>query len=135
MSTRDLFALLPLLLIAASAVVVMLGIAFKRDPALAAGLTLAGLTAAFASIWAAASAVPRQVTPLLLVDGYALFYTGLIVASAGVVTVLAYRYFDTSKATKASARNYISCCCSRLWVARSWWRAAILPPSFLDWNS
>jgi len=28
MSTRDLFALLPLLLIAASAVVVMLGIAF-----------------------------------------------------------------------------------------------------------
>jgi len=73
----------------------MLGIAFKRDPALAAGLTLAGLTAAFASIWAAASAVPRQVTPLLLVDGYALFYTGLIVASAGVVTVLAYRYFES----------------------------------------
>src|SRR5580693_3819613 len=95
MSTRDLLALLPLLLIAASAVVVMLGIAFKRDPALAAGLTLAGLTAAFVSILAAASAVPRQVTPLLLVDKYALFYTGLILASAAVVTVLSYQYFES----------------------------------------
>ena len=95
MTTRDLFALLPLLLIAASAVVVMLGIAFKRDPALAAGLTLLGLMAAFVSIWAAASAVPRQVTSLLLVDRYALFYTALIIASAAVVTVLSYQYFES----------------------------------------
>jgi NADH-quinone oxidoreductase subunit N len=94
MSTRDLLALLPLLLIAASAVVVMLGIAFRRSPALAAGLTLAGLTAAFVSIWAAVPVVPRQVTPLLLVDKYALFYIGLIVASAAVVAVLSYEYFE-----------------------------------------
>jgi NADH-quinone oxidoreductase subunit N len=94
MSTPDLLALLPLLLIAASAVVVMLGIAFKRDPSLAAGLTVAGLTAAFVSIWAAAPVVPRQVTSLLLVDRYALFYMGLIIASAAVATVLAYQYFE-----------------------------------------
>jgi len=94
MSTRDLLALLPLLLIAVSAVVVMLGIAFKRDPGLAAGLTLAGLTAAFLSAWAAAPVVPRQVTSLLLVDRYALFYTGLLIASAAVVAVLAYEYFE-----------------------------------------
>ena len=94
MSTRDLLALLPLLLIAASTVVVMLGIAFRRDPALAAGLTVAGLTAAFVSIWPAATAVPRQVTSLLLVDRYALFYMGLIIASAAVATVLAYQYFE-----------------------------------------
>ncbi|HEY1759227.1 MAG TPA: NADH-quinone oxidoreductase subunit N [Bryobacteraceae bacterium] len=94
MNTRDLFALLPLLLIAASAMVVMLGIAFKRDPALTAALTFAGLTAAFVSIWPAASVAPRQVTSLLLVDGYALFYTGLIIASAAVVTLLSYQYFE-----------------------------------------
>ena len=94
MSTRDLFALLPLLLIAVSAVVVMLGIAFKRDSGLAAGLTLAGLTAAFLSVWVAAPAVPRQVTSLLLVDRYALFYMGLIIASAAVAAVLAYQYFE-----------------------------------------
>jgi NADH-quinone oxidoreductase subunit N len=95
MSTRDLFALLPMLLIAASAVVVMLGIASRRDPALAAGLTVAGLAAAFVSIFAAASVVPRQVTPLLLVDSYALFYTGLLIASAAVVAVLSYQYFES----------------------------------------
>jgi NADH-quinone oxidoreductase subunit N len=94
MSTPDLLALLPLLLIAASAVVVMLGIAFKRDPALAAGLTVVGLTAAFVSIWAAAPAVPRQVTSLLLVDRYALFYMGLVIASAAVAALLAYQYFE-----------------------------------------
>ena len=93
MSTRDLFALLPLLLIAASAVVVMLAIALKRDPRLAAGLTLAGLTAAFLSTCAAAPIVPRQVTPLMLVDKYALFYMGLIIASAAVAVLLAYQYF------------------------------------------
>src|SRR5580704_6941582 len=94
MSTRDLLALFPLLLIAASAVVVMLGIAFKRSPALAVGLTLAGLAAAFVSIWAAVPVVPLQVTPLLLVDKYALFYIGLIVASAAVAAVLSYQYFE-----------------------------------------
>jgi NADH-quinone oxidoreductase subunit N len=94
MSTRDLFALLPLLSIAVSAVVVMLAIAFKRSAGLAAGLTLAGLAGAFVSIWAAAPVVPRQVTSLLLVDRYALFYMGLLIASAAVVAVLAYQYFE-----------------------------------------
>ena len=36
-SARDILALFPLLLIAATAMVVMLGIAFKRSHALAAG--------------------------------------------------------------------------------------------------
>ena len=33
-------------------------------------------------------------TPLLLVDRYALFYMGLIIASAAAVTVLSYQYFE-----------------------------------------
>ena len=94
MSDRDLLALLPLLSIGVSAIVVMLGIAVKRDSKLAAGLTLAGLTAAFLSVLAAARVVPRQVTALLLVDRYALFYIGLLIASAAVVTVLTYQYFE-----------------------------------------
>jgi NADH-quinone oxidoreductase subunit N len=94
MRADDLLALLPLLLIAASAVVVMLGIAVRRSPALAAGLTLAGLTAVFVSIGIAIPTVPRQLTLLLLVDKYTLFYIGLILASAAVVAVLSYQYFD-----------------------------------------
>jgi NADH-quinone oxidoreductase subunit N len=97
MNAADILALFPLLLIGASAIVVMLAIAFKRNHALASGLTLLGLAAAFISIWAAAPLAPRQVTSLLLVDRYALFYMGLIIASAAVVAMLCYQYFENHK--------------------------------------
>src|SRR5262249_28723921 len=94
MNATDILALLPLLVITGTSVVVMLGIAFKRNHALTAGLTLIGLTAAFISIYAAASLAPRQVTSLLLVDRYALFYMGLIIAAAAVAA-LSYQYFES----------------------------------------
>ncbi len=93
MNTTNTLALLPLLLVSGTAVVVMLGIAVRRSHKLTAGLTLTGLAAAFLSIFAVAPLVPRQVTSLLLIDGYALFYLGLIIASAAAVTVLSYQYF------------------------------------------
>ena len=94
MNATDILVLLPLLLIAGTSAVVMLGIAAKRSHALTAGLTLAGLAAAFVSIRAATPLVPRQVTSLLLLDPYALFYMGLIIASAAAVAVLSYQYFE-----------------------------------------
>jgi len=93
MNTTDTLALLPLLLLAGTAVVVMLGIAAKRSYGLAAGLALTGLAASFLSVFEVARLVPRQVTSLLLLDGYALFYLGLIIASAAAVAVLSYQYF------------------------------------------
>ncbi|HKN16705.1 MAG TPA: NADH-quinone oxidoreductase subunit N [Candidatus Sulfotelmatobacter sp.] len=92
-NTNDALALLPLFLLAGTAVVVMLGIAVKRSHELTAGLTLAGLAASFLSVFTAAPLVPRQVTSLLLIDGYALFFLGLIIASAAAVAVLSYQYF------------------------------------------
>jgi NADH-quinone oxidoreductase subunit N len=94
MNASDTLALLPLILIAATAVIVMLGIASKRSHTLAVALTLIGLAAAFISISAAEPLAPRQVTSLLLVDRYALFYIGLIILSAAAVTVFSYRYFE-----------------------------------------
>jgi NADH-quinone oxidoreductase subunit N len=93
MNAADILALLPLILLAGTAILLMLAIAFKRNHALAAGLTLVGLAAAFFSLFAAARLAPRQVTSLLLVDEYALFYVGLIIASAAVVAALSYQYF------------------------------------------
>ena len=93
LNARDILALLPILVISATAVLVMMGIAWKRSPVLAAGLTLVGLAGAFLSIFAAVPLAPRQVTSLLLVDRFALFYMGLIIASALVVAALSYDYF------------------------------------------
>jgi NADH-quinone oxidoreductase subunit N len=94
MNVADISAVLPLLVIAGASIVVMLGIAFQRSHALAAVLTFVGLLAAFISLYAVAPLAPRQVTSLLLIDRYALFYMGLIVASAAAVAVLSYPYFE-----------------------------------------
>jgi NADH-quinone oxidoreductase subunit N len=92
-SAADILALLPLIVLSATVVVVMLGIAYRRSQALAACLTLGGLAAGFVSIFVAVPLAPRHVTSLLLVDRFALFYMGLIIASAAVVAALSFDFF------------------------------------------
>ena len=94
MDSMMTLALFPLLLTGATVLVVMLGLACKRSYAVTAGITIAGLVAAFASVCAVTPAAPQKITPLLLIDRYALFYQGLILASAAVVALLCYRYFE-----------------------------------------
>jgi NADH-quinone oxidoreductase subunit N len=84
-----LLALLPLLLVASTSVIVMLAAAVHRSHAVALGLTLAGLAGAFLSVFFGHL---RQVTALLVIDSYALFFMGLIVAASFTVALLAYGY-------------------------------------------
>jgi len=56
-------------------------------------LTLAGLILSFASLFLPQGIGSRQVTALLVLDHYALFFIGLIVTATFVVAVLCYRYF------------------------------------------
>jgi len=72
----------------------MLAVAFNRNHALAAGLTVAGLVAAFISVLAVIPYVPRHVTALLIMDRYALFYMSVMIASAVAVAILSYPYFE-----------------------------------------
>ncbi|MEX2300998.1 MAG: NADH-quinone oxidoreductase subunit N [Bryobacterales bacterium] len=92
MSPVDFIAIAPLIVTAATAVVVMLAIAIHRAHALAAGLCCAGLAAAMLSIGPAWSASPRQVTALLIVDHYGLFYIALLLAGSLVVAIFAHGY-------------------------------------------
>jgi NADH-quinone oxidoreductase subunit N len=92
MTWGDLVTLAPLLALTAAAVVVMLAAAFGRSHALALALTLTGLAAAFATLFVAGAGPSDQVTPLLALDGYALFVTGLLLAAAAAVAVLAWGY-------------------------------------------
>jgi len=93
MNSTDLLALLPLLLIAATAILVMLAIAVRRSHLASALLTVLGLCAAFGTLFIAAPLVPRDVTPLLTIDSGALFYIGLILAASIAVVFLCYGYF------------------------------------------
>ena len=92
MTGSDLVALLPWLVLAAGSLVLMLVIAFRRDHPLAAGVALATLGLALLSLPLAASATPRDVTPLFRVDGYALLFTALMVAATAAVILLSYGY-------------------------------------------
>ena len=74
--------------------VAMLAVGFYRSHLLTASLTFLGLSAALGSLGLAAPAAPRQVTALLIVDSFALFYTGLVCLAALAVVVFSYGYLD-----------------------------------------
>lgn len=100
MTLADLTALAPYIILAITAVVVMLAIAFHRSHKLTVILTLSGFALSAASFSAAACMLPRQVTPLLMIDRYALFYTGLIVAAGFAVALLSYSYLEKQQGHK-----------------------------------
>lgn len=93
MTLVELQRLLPYLILAGSSTVVLLVIAFCRRHKLTAGVTMAGLAAAFvADVWL--GQVNGSVTSLLVIDGFAVFYLGLVIASSLAVTMLAVGYLD-----------------------------------------
>ena len=100
MTTAGLIAILPLLLLSGTAVGLMLIITIHRSHLVALGLTLLGLAAAFRSLWIAAEIVPQRVTPLLMIDQYALFYFGMIIAATLAVAGLAYGYLEQQAVEK-----------------------------------
>jgi NADH-quinone oxidoreductase subunit N len=92
MISTDLLALAPLIVLSLAAVIVMVATPLGRSHRLIFTLTLVGLGAALASIRWAAPLAPRQVTPLLVVDVYSLFFTGLIIVAAAAVALFSYGY-------------------------------------------
>lgn len=90
----DYLAILPLIVTAVTSILVLIGIAIRRSHQLAALITLAGLCASFATLWAIGSVMPRQVTPLLIVDRYGMFYIGLMLAAGIFVTLMSFEYLE-----------------------------------------
>ncbi|MFH1144260.1 MAG: NADH-quinone oxidoreductase subunit N [Candidatus Eisenbacteria bacterium] len=85
-------ALLPWMVLAGLAVALMGATALYRRRGLALGLTLFGLALAGAALIPAAGRAPVSVTTLLRVDGFALFFLGLVIGSTAVVVLLSGRY-------------------------------------------
>jgi len=94
MSGAGLVAILPLLLLAGTPLALMLIITVHRSHRSALAWTLLGLAASFASLRSASGVAPQQVTPLLVVDQYALVYFGMIIAATAAVAGLAYGYLE-----------------------------------------
>lgn len=92
MTVVDLQALAPLIVLAGTLVVTMLGVALRRDHGAAMAAVLLGMLATLLSIPLALEVAPHEVTALLVIDRFALLHLGLIVAAAAAVSALALGY-------------------------------------------
>jgi NADH-quinone oxidoreductase subunit N len=89
----DIFLIQPLIIPAAAAILLMLAAALHRSHTFAFIFTLFTLVVSFVSLFEVAPYTPVKVTPLLIIDGYALFYMGMIFAASFAITLLSYGYF------------------------------------------
>jgi NADH-quinone oxidoreductase subunit N len=92
MNAADFVALLPLITIAATAIVVMIAIAIRPNHKASVLISLLGVSAALAGLPLSASAAPRQITSLLVLDSYSRLYMAILLGAAGFVFLFAYDY-------------------------------------------
>ncbi len=95
MNKTGLITLLPLIVVACTAVAVMLVTAFYRNHKTTAVMTIAGLLAAASLVPAIMPMTPRSVTTLLVIDAYALSYMALFFLASSVVAALSYTYLES----------------------------------------
>jgi len=94
MTDVDFVALSPLIVLAATSIAVMAAIALRRKHVATAALTMLGLAAALIVLPLAASRPSSRVTPLLILDPYARFYIGVVLAATIATAGLSYGYLE-----------------------------------------
>ncbi|MEM5774689.1 MAG: proton-conducting transporter membrane subunit, partial [Anaerolineaceae bacterium] len=92
MTLQDIIHLLPLLVLAVTMVIAMLGIVIWPRHQTAFWFTLSGLIVSLIALPIASRSLPRQITVLFVMDGFAVFYMALILAGGLVTTALSYAY-------------------------------------------
>lgn len=106
MTSAQLTALLPMIALTVTAVTVMMVSAFLANQRLLNGIALLGTVITLTMLFPALEVAPLQVTPLILVDRFALFYSGLILAAGVVVIMLSGDYFADSDRSQVRAAEY-----------------------------
>jgi NADH-quinone oxidoreductase subunit N len=93
MSDQQLLALLPHILLTSVILVQMMVIAFARNLRTTVAISVVALLLTGLAFIPVYSLIPISVTPLIILDGYAIYYSGLILMSSTAVTLMAYDYF------------------------------------------
>lgn len=86
--------LLPFVILAATAVALLLAAAFRRSHPVSLAIGLVGLAAALVDLLVGMPGAPVRVTPLLLIDAQARFYLVLVLLAAAVTMPLAYHHLE-----------------------------------------
>jgi NADH-quinone oxidoreductase subunit N len=96
MTSQQLLASTPLIVIALAAIVELLLISFHRGERAAAAVAGVGLVLAGGALAVANACGSTAITTLLVVDRYAVFYIGLVIVAGLGTIALAYRYFASA---------------------------------------
>ncbi len=94
MTHLQFLALLPFIILATAAIVVILLIAFRQSHTVIQVTGFIMMCGVVFAMWYVRDTLPRKVPPLLVVDGLAALFTGLIIFSVLVVGLLSYIYFE-----------------------------------------
>jgi NADH-quinone oxidoreductase subunit N len=92
MTERDFLCLTPFLIIAIAPVMIMVVVSVLRNYKVVYGFSVLSLLAAFGSIFFVLPSIPHTIEPLLILDVYSMFFLGIIIISALLVTFLSYDY-------------------------------------------
>jgi len=93
MNINQLIALAPVITLAGTAIAVMLGIAVRRNFILSFGIAAVGIIMSLMALCAVWRGSPVQVTLLIRMDVYALFYMALLLSAGLAVLGFCYDYF------------------------------------------
>ncbi len=92
MSGLQLQALLPIITLSSLILIQMMFIAFARNLRLTVSISVIALLLTALSFFPMVDHLPISATPLIQLDGFALFYSGLVLLGALMVTFLSYDY-------------------------------------------
>ncbi len=94
-SWADLIPLLPILIATGTVVIAMLAVGIKRHHAVTAGLTMTGLIIAAIAALLLLPTTNSQVTPLLIIDQYSLFFSLVVCLAALFIAIFSFPYLFT----------------------------------------
>lgn len=92
MTEKDFLFLTPFLIIAIAPIVIMLIVSLLRNYSVIFGFSVLSLICALCSVILIMPLVPHSIEPLFIIDAYSLFFTGIIIISALLVTFLSFEY-------------------------------------------
>ncbi len=100
MTGSEISAIIPLIVLSISAIVVTLQVALYRNHYVSLILALVGLALSFVSLLRVPVVETMQVTALLQIDQYALFFMGVIFLVSFIVALLTYGYIQNRDETR-----------------------------------
>ncbi|MBI4964401.1 MAG: NADH-quinone oxidoreductase subunit N [Desulfomonile tiedjei] len=94
MNAAEITVLSPIIVLSAASVLIMMVIAFYRHHLLTAVMAAVGFVLALVAIGLVAPVLPMESTPLLVMDGYAVFFMALTVGAGLAVVLMSYGYLN-----------------------------------------